>query len=81
MFIKISFIYKESVLDSMLEKYWSLFLTAAVGLIIVEHPYLGIGLSFVGFALAKHKEDHIYTEPFSVEVQKHESLENYAIVH
>ena len=65
----------------MLEKYWSLFLTAAIGLIIVEHPYLGIGLSFVGFALAKHTEDHTYTETFSMDIQKYESLESYASVH
>ncbi len=66
---------------NMLEKYWSLFLTAAIGLIIVEHSYLGIGLSFVGFALARHKEDHTYTEKFSMDIQKYESLENYASVH
>ncbi len=66
---------------NMLEKYWSLFLTAAIGLIIVEHPYLGIGSSFVGFALAKHNEDHTYTDAFSVDISKYESFESYANIH
>ncbi len=64
----------------MFEKYWSLFLTAAIGLIIVEHPYLGIGLSFIGFALARHKVDYVHVDTFSVDVQKHESLESYASI-
>lgn len=46
----------------MLEKYWALFLLAAIGLIIVEHSYIGIGLSFVSFALARHKEDYVHTD-------------------
>jgi hypothetical protein len=65
----------------MFEKYWSLFLTAAIGLIIIEHPYLGIGLSFVGFALAKHNEDHTYIDTFSVDISKYESFESYAGIH
>ena len=64
----------------MLERYWPLFLAAAIGLIIVEHPYLGIGLSFLGFALAKHKEDPEYMGPFFVDAQKHESFESYASI-
>jgi hypothetical protein len=64
----------------MLEKYWSLFLVAAIGSIIVEHSYLGIGLAFVGFAFARHKEDHVHMDTFSVGVQKHESIESYASI-
>jgi hypothetical protein len=59
----------------MFEKYWLLFLAAAIGLIIVERAYLGIGLSFVGFALARHKEDYVHMETFSVDLKKHESIE------
>lgn len=66
---------------NMFEKYWLLFLTAAIGLIIVEHPYLGIGLSFVGFALAKHNEDHAYIDAFSVDTSKYGSFESYANIH
>ena len=62
----------------MFEKYWSLFLVAAIGSIIVEHSYLGIGLSFMGFALARHKEDRVLMDTFSADVQKHESYEGYA---
>ena len=53
------------------EKYWPLFLVAAIGLIIVEYSYLGIGLSFVGFALARHKEDYIHMDTFPLDLQKH----------
>jgi hypothetical protein len=65
----------------MFDKFWSLFLTASSGLIIIEHPYLGIGLSFVGFALAKHNEDHTYIDTFSVDISKYESFESYAGIH
>lgn len=64
----------------MFEKYWSLFLVTAIGLIIAEHSYLGIGLSFMGFALARHKEDRVLTDTFSADVQKHESYEGYASI-
>lgn len=55
----------------MLEKYWALFLVAAIGLIIVEYSYLGIGLSFVSFALARHKGDYVHTDTFPLDLQKH----------
>ena len=61
----------------MFEKYWSLFLTAAIGLIIIEHPYLGIGLSFVGFALARY-EGGVHGDTFSIEAQKHETVDGSA---
>lgn len=64
----------------MFEKYWSLFLVAAIGLIIVEQSYLGIGLSFVGFALSRHKEDYVHMDTFSIDVQKHESVEIHASI-
>ncbi|MGB3908601.1 MAG: hypothetical protein WBL02_09265 [Methanomethylovorans sp.] len=65
----------------MFEKYWSLFLVTSIGLIVAEHPYLGIGLSFIGFALAKHKEDRpVRMRSFAVESQKHEPFESYASI-
>lgn len=62
LFSKILFIYLNGILDIMLEKNWLLFLTAGIGLIIIEHTTLGIVLSFIGFALARHKEEYVYTE-------------------
>jgi hypothetical protein len=44
----------------MLEKHWLLFLIAGVGLIITEHTTLGIVLSFMGFVLARYKEEYGY---------------------
>jgi len=69
----------DALLYFMLENYWSLFLTVAIGLIIVEHPYLGICLSFVGFALAKHKDENM-VETFSVDIHKHESSERFPTI-
>ncbi|WP_370573163.1 hypothetical protein [Methanomethylovorans sp.] len=64
----------------MLEKHWLLFLAAGIGLIVVEHTTLGIGLSFVGFALARHKEDHAYMGTGSIDIWKHESIETHASI-
>lgn len=64
----------------MLEKHWLLFLAAGIGLIVVEHTTLGIALAFVGFALARHKEEYAYMENGSVDIWKHESVETHASV-
>ncbi|OPY19973.1 MAG: hypothetical protein A4E24_01443 [Methanomethylovorans sp. PtaU1.Bin093] len=46
----------------MLEKLWLLVLVTGIGSIITEHMILGIALTFVGFALARYKEEYVYTE-------------------
>lgn len=64
----------------MLEKHWLLFLAAGIGSIVVEHTTLGIALAFVGFALARHKEEYTYMENSSVDIWKHESVEAHASI-
>jgi hypothetical protein len=64
----------------MLEKHWLLFLAAGIGSIVVEHTTIGIVLAFVGFALARHKEEYVYMENSSVDIWKHESVETHASI-